>query len=66
MSIRTILEVNHDYVHDLLKPENAAKLLEAIRGGFMVRHMDGNELIAPGVKFLAQRHHSETLKLTIK
>ena len=47
MSIRTIVEINHDYIrtHD---------------------GSNGRSGEIPGIKFIAQRHHSEKVKLTVE
>lgn len=65
MSTRTIIEINHDYIHDLDNPESFEKLLRALRSGFLSKHIESTMHIVPGVRVLGQRHHSETLKLTI-
>jgi hypothetical protein len=67
MSIRTIVEINHDYIrtHDgsnaPFTKENIELLLQYLCGG---RDWRSGEI--PGIRFLAQRHHSETLKLKVE
>ncbi len=66
MSIRTIIEVNHDHLHKLKDdPEWARQLYNCLcthgwKGDYPVFPAPG------GVRVLDQRHHSETLKLTIE
>lgn len=65
MSTRTVIEINHDYMHDLDNPETLQKLLQALRSGHVNRYIESTMHIVPGIRVLAQRHHSETIKLTI-
>lgn len=65
MSTRTIIEINHDYMHDLDNPETLDKLFKVLRSGFVQGYIDSTMHVVPGVRILGQRHHSETLKLTI-
>lgn len=66
MSTRTIIEINHDYIADLAKrPDDLAKWVKSLG------HLSHVELAkfrgTPyGIRFLGQRHHSETLKLEVK
>lgn len=71
MSTRTIIEINHDYLNDLLKDPDAWKalLLMARSGalaGFPSEKNPGGEVGLPGIRILAQRHHSETLNLKVE
>jgi hypothetical protein len=69
MSIRTVIEVNHDYLADLAAhPENFSALLMMLRGSVNVHDLAeaGGNVGLPGLRLLGQRHHSETLKLTVK
>jgi hypothetical protein len=61
MSTRTVIEINHDYLHDLLEhPDRVQSFLLRLRGTTAAEH-------APtGIRILGQRHHSETLELTIR
>jgi hypothetical protein len=62
MSTRTIIEINHDYLHDLLEhPDEMRDFLTALKGTIA-------DAITPpsGIKVLGERHHSETLKLTVR
>ena len=59
MSIRTIIEINHDYLAALEKPEALEMLWRALRS-------QGHFQPPNGVRILGQRHHSETLKLEVK
>lgn len=69
MSTRTIVEFNHDYLRRLERePELLQDLLGAmcsssLTGALNVR---GQVRMAGGITVLAQRHHSETLKLEVK
>jgi hypothetical protein len=63
MSTRTVIEINHDYLHDLLEhPEGMVQLLRALRQ--TQRYAETQT--PPGVRILGQRHHSETLELSIR
>ena len=72
MSIRTIIEINHDYLG--LKGDDPAdalrRLLQALRTsditGQLNRAAGAPIDVGGGVRVLAQRHHSEALKLTVK
>lgn len=66
MSIRTIIEINHDYMHDLDNPETLQKLLQVLRTGVVGKYIDSTMHVVPGIRVLAQRHHSETLKLKVE
>lgn len=65
MSTRTIIEINHDYIHDLGDAE-WEELKRVLRSGFAVRDIESGRHPVRGVRVLGQRHHSETLKLTVK
>lgn len=62
MSIRTIIEINHDYWQDLRdNPDSMKDLLNALT--------DKREefyRLPRGVRILGQRHHSEKLTLTVE
>lgn len=69
MSIRTIIEINHDH----LTLHTAADLLglmsilgqSTVTG--LLNHNDGQPVThCVGIRVLAQRHHSEILKLEVK
>lgn len=67
MSTRTIIEINHDRIHELERePGYFAALLKVLKSG------DGSKAAhdllrdMTGIRILGQRHHSETLKLTIE
>ena len=60
MSTRTVIEINHDHLADLVRsPERLIQYLRDLQGS-------GKPEFLPGVRLLGQRHHSETLKLTVK
>lgn len=59
MSTRTLIEINHDYLIDILdSPEKMAKLRLALSMGGGERYP-----FPAGVKMLSQRHHTETFYL---
>jgi hypothetical protein len=65
MSTRTIIEINHDFWHELeANPAEAMKTLLRSINTFNVH----DPSVAPphGVRLLAQRHHTEVLKLEVK
>lgn len=63
MSIRTIIEINHDYCQDLRdNPEAMKSILQIIQNC----NRDRDYLLPGGVRYLGQRHHSETLALKVK
>ena len=69
MSTRTIIEINHDHLNRLMgEPEYMQRLLLLLSGTLFVADLNKGSTPEPisGVRILAQRHHSETLKLTIK
>lgn len=69
MSVRTIIEINHDYLNTLLEhPGYMAHLLHVLRGTTVAGELNKGETPSPvsGIRVLAQRHHSETLKLEVK
>jgi len=62
MSIRTIVEINHDYLKELKdNPESMQELYQKLDG----RPLDRGDELIPGVEFLTQRHHSEGVMLCI-
>jgi hypothetical protein len=61
MSHRTVIEINHDYWHDLADDPDAMKRILS-----MIENQNRLELGVRGVRILGSRHHSETLKLTVK
>lgn len=67
MSTRTVIEINHDYIHQLKKdPSHVAALLLMMSSGALGDPKAWNcDLGLPGVRVLGQRHHSETLKLEV-
>ena len=66
MSIRTIVEINHDLLSQLDDPEQLKEMLISLSLGRHVPELNnGNQPeIAPGVRVLLQRHHSD--EVTIK
>ncbi len=64
MSIRTIVEINHDYLAELLSRDRDAvdEFLAALGST-----EDSARQHAPrGIKFLRQRHNSEKVTLTVE
>lgn len=60
MSIRTIIEINHDFLTNLrLDPERTMRLFDALKGP------RPEEEFPQGVRLLAQRHHTEHLSLEV-
>lgn len=67
MSTRTIIEINHDYLHDLIAhPEQLSHLIMALRWASPPDVERMLESSTQGLRFLGRRHHSETLKLEVK
>lgn len=64
MSIRSVIEINHDALH-ALTTEDAPRLIEWLKSLGGITHKTGLTPVN-GVRFLGQRHHTETLKLTVK
>jgi hypothetical protein len=66
VSTRTILEFNHDYLHDL-NDEEWERLKRQLRTGLgMNEAIDSGRHLVPGVRVLAQRHHSEKITLKVE
>lgn len=66
MSIRTIIEINHDYLSSLFKDDHAMEqLVKAVRDSYSG---DPKYMRPPpnGIRILGVRHHSEKLKLEIE
>lgn len=69
MSTRTIIEINHDYLSDI-SLSDMADLLMTLRGSHITGELNRangapvNWL--PGVRILAQRHHSTKLMLEVE
>ena len=71
MSIRTIIEINHDYL-DLRTAGLLCDLLSQLgRSGVtgLLNEAKGKPIepyARPGIRILAQRHHTQALKLEIE
>lgn len=69
MSTRTVIEINHDYLRQL-GPEQWAELMTALASSSVTGQLNRAEgkpvNWTSGLRVLGQRHHSETLKLTVK
>ena len=63
MSIRTIVEINNDYLETLGDEELMEELRYTLQGSLNVSEGD---LLVPGIRFLRQRHHSETVTIEVK
>jgi len=66
MSIRTIVEINHDTLNDLTDAEVMRRLSRFLSGG------NAGEISADGprpqfgnIRVLAQRHHSEAITVKV-
>lgn len=68
MSTRTVIEINHDYLADLESSGQFETLLHDLRGSSVPAALNKGEQprYGSGIRVLGQRHHSETLKLTVK
>lgn len=64
MSHRTIIEVNHDYIEDIAT--DPVKTADFLRKLMWNDWGDGERIHLQGVRKLGERHHSDTLKLTVK
>lgn len=69
MSIRTVIEINHDYLRRL-GPEQWAELMTALASASVTGQLNLSEgkpvNWTTGIRILAQRHHSETLRLKVE
>lgn len=64
MSIRTIIEVNHDRLHELMdNPEFAQELWMLLASGDR-KSIEHNRI--PGIRVLADRHHSQSIELKVE
>jgi hypothetical protein len=64
MSIRTVIEVNHDYIGRLLEDGHISQELYR----WVQDHYVKSRATLPvqGMRILGQRHHSETLVLKVE
>lgn len=69
MSTRTIIEINHDHLN-ARQMEELADLFNTLGSSTVTGLLNRNDGKAfswsTGILVLAQRHHSETLKLTVE
>jgi hypothetical protein len=63
MSIRTVIEINHDLLEVLEDPIHMELLQRSLSSGDM-RMIEAGCI--PGIRFLGQRHHSEKLNLLVE
>jgi len=68
VSTRTIIEINHDFLNRLTQdPAHMLAVLNALKSSFITGMLNhGPVEQGGGITVLAQRHHSETLKLEVK
>lgn len=62
MSIRTIIEINHDYLGDLTDSFGKIAVMDFL---YSLRGATPDEP-PPGIRVLAQRHHSDEITLEVK
>lgn len=69
MSTRTIIEINHDYLGRPLLASNLIELLKLLGSSDITTELNragGNPVAwGSGVRILGQRHHSDSLTLTV-
>lgn len=69
MSTRTIIEINHDELSRLIENQgDFVDLLKALRGSEITSRLNNGErpYFGSGLYVVAQRHHSERLRLDVK
>lgn len=68
VSTRTVIELNHDFIHDLREnPHFLDRLLRMAATDELVENTGRRGGVGlPGIRILGQRHHSETLELVVK
>ena len=60
MSLRTIVEINHDYLNDLVhKPEIFQTFINSVARG------ERSDIDVPGIRVVGHRHHGDPLLLKI-
>jgi hypothetical protein len=64
MSIRTIVEFNHDYINELMKRGHISRQLRDALCSERTLEVYSVEL--SGIRRLAQRHHADTITLKIE
>lgn len=64
MSVRTIVEINHDYLHDLREHPERIELLWTLLSSCDHQRLNDVAQPVPGIRFLGQRHHSDKLTIT--
>jgi len=63
MSIRTVIEINHDYIA-MLTAEDWKDIKAFVLASYTGSQHHYQEV--QGIRVLGSRHHSETLKLEVK
>lgn len=69
MSIRTIIEVNHDFLYALENdPQEWRRLIDALHSSAFNAELNKGETprVSSAIRILGQRHHSEQLKIVVK
>lgn len=64
MSIRTVIEINHDFLGDMTQG-TFSELVLLLKSGDAAREMNHRPELR-GIKFLAQRHHSTKMTITVE
>ena len=68
VSTRTVIELNHDFLHDLREnPHYLDRLLRMAATDELIENTGRKGGVGlPGIRILGQRHHTETLELVVK
>ncbi len=67
MSIRTVIAINHDYLHDLhARGHVSTDLMRLLSSSGNIEHLNDDRTRPQGIRFLGQRHHSTELKLVVR
>lgn len=65
MSNRSLIEINHDYTHEIQDhPEEFVKaLVQYLRSGVVEERVNGHKQIFRGVAVFGMRHHSDPYEI---
>jgi hypothetical protein len=65
VSTRTVIEVNHDYMHDLVRKGHLSEELAALLTGSEIdlSVLLNHQQRITGVRFMGRRHHSEDIQV---
>jgi hypothetical protein len=68
MSIRTIIEINHDWLYLLEKDPDIMKKISRLIQDYYTHSAGSDDSVnwPTGIRILGARHHTDTLKLTVK